>query len=500
MTLKHEMVGDINMEASEEKKNQAANQKVEKKENASNLTGGQKNATKANKKVDRISVHSHVTGLGLGPDGVPFEAETNGLIGQLAAREALGIVATLAKDKKNSMTGRCVLLAGPAGSGKTALAMGLRAHLGPHTPFVHLTGSEVYSAEVKKAEILIESFRKAIGLRVKETKEVYEGEVMELNPEESESPHGGFRKVLSAVIVVLRTTRGKKTVRLPPSVHEKMTRENVTVGDVIYIEAGTGLVSRMGRCDRYSTAFDLEQDTYVPLPKGEVLKKKEIVQHITLHDLDEANSKPIGGKDIGSIIQQYSLKQKSEITDKLRGEVNKIVNRYLEEGIAELTPGVVFIDECHMLDLECFTFLNGALESPMSPIVLFATNRGQTFIRDSESSAQLSAHGIPVDLLDRMLIINTVPYSIEEIMQVLLVRTQAECIELDEPSLLYLSTLAAKTSLRYILSLLQPAKIIASIEDRNIEEKDLKEAESLFYDAKTSALFLTSEGAENYVT
>lgn len=35
-----------------------------------------------------------------------------------------------------------------------------------------MVGSEVYSSEVKKTEILMEHFRRAIGLRIKENKEV----------------------------------------------------------------------------------------------------------------------------------------------------------------------------------------------------------------------------------------------------------------------------------------------------------------------------------------
>ena len=54
----------------------------------------------------------------------------------------------------------------------------------------------------------------------------------------------------------------------------------------------------------------------------------------------------------------------------------QVVNRYIEQGIAELVPGVLFIDEVHMLDMECFTFLNRALESSLAPIVVLATNRG----------------------------------------------------------------------------------------------------------------------------
>ena len=40
-----------------------------------------------------------------------------------------------------------------------------------------MVGSEVYSSEVKKTEVLMENFRRSIGLRIKENKEVYEGEV-----------------------------------------------------------------------------------------------------------------------------------------------------------------------------------------------------------------------------------------------------------------------------------------------------------------------------------
>lgn len=34
-----------------------------------------------------------------------------------------------------------------------------------------------------------------------------------------------------------------------------------------------------------------------------------------------------------------------------------------------------------MLDMECFSYLNRALESSLSPIVIFATNRGICNVR-----------------------------------------------------------------------------------------------------------------------
>lgn len=103
------------------------------------------------------------------------------------------------------------MLAGPPGTGKTAIALAISQELGPKVPFCPMVGSEVYSSEVKKTEILCENFRRAIGLRIKETKEVWEGEVTELRPEEIEDPlGGGLTKAVSSVILTLKTTKGSK--------------------------------------------------------------------------------------------------------------------------------------------------------------------------------------------------------------------------------------------------------------------------------------------------
>ena len=95
------------------------------------------------------------------------------------------------------------------------------------------------------------------------------------------------------------------------------------------------------------------------------------------------------------------------------------VAEWREEGKAEIVPGVLFIDEVHMLDIECFSFLNRALENDMAPVLVVATNRGITKIRGTQYK---SPHGIPIDLLDRLLIISTEPYSEKEIRQILDIR------------------------------------------------------------------------------
>jgi len=71
------------------------------------------------------------------------------------------------------------------------LALAIAQELGNKVPFCPMVGSEVYSSEIKKTEVLMENFRRAIGLRIKEVKEVYEGEVTEMTPVETENPFGG---------------------------------------------------------------------------------------------------------------------------------------------------------------------------------------------------------------------------------------------------------------------------------------------------------------------
>merc|ERR1711934_1318056 len=446
---------------------------------------------KSTTKAQRVAVHTHVKGLGLDDEGNAVQC-ASGLCGQEKAREAAGVVVEMIRSKK--MAGRALLLVGAPGTGKTAIALGIAQELGTKVPFCPMVGSEVYSSEVKKTEVLMENFRQAIGLRIKETKEVYEGEVTELTPEEAENPLGGYGKTVAHVVIGLKTTKGTKQLKLDPSIYEALQKEKIVPGDVIYIEANSGAVKRVGRSDSFATEFDLEAEEYVPLPKGDVHKKKEIVQDITLHDLDSANARPQGGQDIMSVMGQMMKQKKTEITEKLRLEINKVVNKYIDQGVAELVPGVLFIDEVHMLDIECFTYLNRALESTLAPIVVFATNRGVCEVR---GTGIISPHGVPIDLLDRMLIIRTLPYSVKEIVRILSIRATTEGLTLSAEALSKLGEMGARTSLRFANQLLSPANILAkTLGMDEISVDDIASVSELFMDAKSSAKVLHDQEDE----
>lgn len=213
------------------------------------------------------------------------------------------------------------------------------------------------------------------------------------------------------------------------------------------------------------------------------------MQDVTLHDLDVANARPQGGQDIMSMIGQMNKPKKTEITDKLRQEINKVVNKYLDQGVAELVPGVLFIDEVHMLDIECFTYLHRALESSLAPIVIFASNRGNCVIRGTEDI--IAPHGIPLDLLDRLLIVRTLPYSELEMIKIIRIRAATESLTIADDALVLLGQTGAETTLRYAVQLLTPAAELAAINARDaVSVADVTEAKELFHDAKSSARIL----------
>ena len=446
--------------------------------------------TKSNKTANTQSVapHSHIKGLGLEQDGRAIEIAA-GFTGQTKAREAAGLIVDLVKARK--MSGRAVLLAGPSGTGKTAIALAMSQELGVKVPFCPIVASEVYSAEVKKTEVLAESVRKAIGIKVREVKEVYEGEVTELKVHETNNvPVNGTS--ISHVSITLKTNKGTKTLKLDPSIYDSLRKAKVRVGDVIYIESNSGAVKRLGRSDAFRAEYDLEAEEYVPVPKGDVHKKREVIQNVTLHDLDFANARPQAGSDVVALVGSMLRGKKSEMTEKLRGEVNRVVNDYIEQGAAELVPGLLFIDEAHMLDLECFAYLNRIIESNVAPVIVLATNKmGKHPVRGFPD--MVSSFGVPKDFLDRLLIIRTVPYTLPQLHSILSVRAKTEKVQLTKEGTDRLAQIGAETSLRYASQLLSPSSICAlgRTGSSEVTAEDVEEARTLFLDANRSAAILS---------
>lgn len=125
---------------------------------------------------------------------------------------------------------------------------------------------------------------------------------------------------------------------------------------------------------------------FVNCPEGEVQQRREVVHKVSLHDIDVINSRAQGflalfTGDTGLLTRKFLSLFSGEIKPEIRDQINTKIAEWREEGKAEIIPGVLFLDEVHMLDIECFSFLNRALENDMAPIVIMASNRGHSTIR-----------------------------------------------------------------------------------------------------------------------
>ena len=68
---------------------------------------------------------------------------------------------------------------------------------------------------------------------------------------------------------------------------------------------------------------------------------------------------------------------------------------------------------------------------------------------------------MPLDLLDRLLIISTKPYSESEIQQIIEIRCEEEDVELSEEAKELLTQIGVKTTLRYAIQLITTSSLVA---------------------------------------
>ena len=443
---------------------------------------GVKEISESLREWERIAAHSHITGLGL--EGLKAKPVASGMVGQVEAREAAGIVVRLIKEGK--FAGRAVLLAGPPGTGKTAIATAIARELGRDVPFVPLAASEIFSADIKKTEFLMQTLRKAIGARIHEVRKIYEGEVKEVSIEKAPHPYNPYQQIPAGATIKIATTDESKRLTMDQSFATQLIQQGIETGDIVQIDPEGGRIVKLGKSRKSveEKKVDLSTSQVLDVPNGNVLKEKEFVYPVTLYALDMAAARR--GGDIFSIF--FGGRESKEIEPETRREVDEYVKTLVQEGRCELLPGVVFIDECSMLDIETFAFLNRALEQELAPIIIFATNRGFSTVRGTDMRAP---HGMPLDLLDRLLIINTKPYSRDEIRKILEIRAEAEKIPISKEAMEYLTEIGVNTSLRYAVQLVAPAFELAKERKSDRIEKDhVSYVERLFVDVKKSVEYL----------
>lgn len=440
--------------------------------------------------LNLIAAHSHIRGLGVEPDTLEPKTSSQGLVGQEKARKAAAVILQMVREGK--IAGRAVLIAGPPSTGKTAIAMGMAQSLGADVPFTMLASSEIFSLEMSKTEALTQAFRKSIGVRITEESEVIEGEVVEIQIDRSVT--GGNKQGK----LTIKTTDMETIYDMGTKMIDSMTKEKVMAGDVISIDKASGKITKLGRSYTRSRDYDaMGADTkFVQCPDGELQQRREVVHTVSLHEIDVINSRTQG------FLALFSG-DTGEIRSEVREQINTKVAEWKEEGKAEIVPGVLFIDEVHMLDIECFSYINRALEDELAPIVIMASNRGNTKIRGTDYR---SPHGLPLDFLDRVVIVSTHPYSKEEMQQIISIRAQEEEVDISPDALALLTKIGQETGLRYASNLITTSYLLSQKRKATeVSIDDVQRSFQLFFDPARSVKFVAESekrliGEEGEVT
>jgi TBP-interacting protein len=427
-------------------------------------------------RFERIGAHTHIRGLGL-DEKLRAERIKDGMVGQEKAREAAGLVVRMIKEGR--LSGKLIILAGPPGTGKTALAVGIARELGLNVPFIAMSASEIYSSQEKKTEILIDAMRRCIGVELKEMRTVYEGEVSRLELMTAPHPYNPYYKIPEGARLTLITTEDERTLEVGAEVAQQLMQQGITEGSVVQIDAESGRVTLLGISEKSPKAkhYEIGSRFLVPRPGGRIKKEKEFVYTLTLSDLDKAFARQRKG---GGLLSLFFFEAAESIEPDIRAEADRQVRAWVDEGRAIIHPGVLFIDDAHMLDIEAFSFLSRALEGELVPIIILATNRGVTKIRGTDIEAPM---GFPLDLIDRAVIIPTFEYDAGAIQEIIKIRSIEEKLELTQEALQKLTEIGARSSLRYALQLLSLAGQHAKNENRNrITAQDVDRVSQLFMD------------------
>ncbi|KAM0673803.1 RuvB ATP-dependent DNA helicase pontin [Gurleya vavrai] len=175
---------------------------------------------------------------------------------------------------------------------------------------------------------------------MKEVKDVYEGEVTEYN----------------FYSITLKSLKGSKKIQIDKSLKDSFENENIKTGDIVYIECNSRIVKKLGRSETFVQDCEIEREKYIPIPKGEVKRRKEIWQVFSLQDILQSKNK------------NYNWNFMSE--NKLTENLSDIVNLYLKNGNCEIKKGVLIIYNANNFEEMYLNIIKEFIESGISPFIV----------------------------------------------------------------------------------------------------------------------------------
>lgn len=380
---------------------------------------------------ESLNPHSHITGLGLD------SKNQSGLVGQFKAREALEFLKEYII--KGSDIPIILQIIGKSCSGKSALLKAFeeeikkannnyineRKQMGINDkykviissndekyPIVYLSALEINSTKKDKYEFLLQKIRQSIGVKIVEKSVVIEGEVVDIQVD-------GLKRI------VMKTADMESIFEIGEKMALELQKMKVIPGDVIRIKKESGEIIKVGSTKNNEYNYELNISS---CPKGELINLVEDEKLVTLYDLDVSNNFAVSGDENQSIIERVDFD--------IRKGVEKKIKNWISEGLCEVMPGILIIDDSDKLDLEILKMIKNVTKMCYSPSIIFSGNADLSNIFKSSFNIKLDS------------------YSKDELKEIIKIRADDMKISIDGEVLDKLSELSEKYSLRYAFEIM----------------------------------------------
>ncbi|KRH93490.1 DNA helicase, TBP-interacting protein [Pseudoloma neurophilia] len=238
--------------------------------------------------------------------------------------------------------------------------------------------------------------RMAISCNLSDLKIFYEGEITNINVNQR------------IFTFTLRTSKGSQTVTLNKNMYETVSKENLAIGDVIYLEPKNKIIRKL---KTHSTFLEGDQDIRKIDLKDEVEKINFITQKMTLFEIDSAYKKRIlqsrmfesrktynnnitlcdnfcsdmkYNEKRDKVIMDQSALSESVIDLKAMSSTDLLLEKYADNNLLSLETNILLIKDLENLEIRLIQKILNFLENEkFVPIVLLMTENKE-FVQNNK--------------------------------------------------------------------------------------------------------------------
>nr|UXY87468.1 hypothetical protein 1634Bnrm3_p101 [Cryptomonas sp.] len=410
--------------------------------------------------------HFHIRGIGIN-NIFSCKNICQGFVGKIHIRKAAAIF--LQSIKSFEVEKLNIVITGNFGTGKTSLCIAISLSIEKCIPFTAISGAEFSFPGISKIENIIQSVRKTIGIRFYNESLIIEGEVIDIQVNESKQ-----KKYKTYVKLILKTNEIQTTYKISEEIYSKILQKMIKKGDIVLINKEKNSIEKKGSIFTINNSENTNNE-FRKTRKGD-LERYEIHENIvTMFELDILNSFS------EFPLSKLFIENVKEISNEIREKIDRIVIRWEKNKKIKIIKGILLFDDANMLDIECFSFLSKNIESVLSPVFILSTNNSTLKINGIGFS---SPHGIPVDVIDRFLVIQTSPHSYCELRKILSSKADDDLLYLDENAKELLTKIGIECGIRYSIYIMSIASLISQNKYIPICAKEIKQSFLLFVDSK----------------